>query len=68
MCIVYAKKHSCIGFAYADAKGMRMPYLCRCLAYGYVMPILFFLFLREDPKKAKVGSPDYSRVALAKKA
>ena len=46
----------CIGNAYADAKDMRMPYLCRCLAYGYVQPILFLLFLRLDPKKGKVGS------------
>lgn len=46
----------CIDVTYADGEDMRMPNLCRCMAYGYVQPILFLLFLRSDPKKGKVGS------------
>ncbi|EFB6885331.1 hypothetical protein FOM81_20620 [Escherichia coli] len=46
----------CIVIAYADGKYMRMPHLCRCPAYGYVEPMLYSLFSRSDPKKARDGS------------
>ncbi len=55
----------CIGVTYADGKHMRMFALCRCVAYGYAAHILFSHFFTADPKKAKVGSPDYSRGILA---
>ncbi|EOY2629527.1 hypothetical protein AB9L69_23645 [Escherichia coli] len=44
---------------------MRMFAICRCVAYGYAAHILFSHFFTADPKKAKVGSPDYSRGILA---
>lgn len=47
---------TCIGSVYADAQYMRIPTLCRCLAYGYVQPMLTSLFFREDPKKCSSGS------------
>ncbi|ECE0917763.1 hypothetical protein AH787_004585 [Salmonella enterica subsp. enterica] len=46
----------CICSAYAGAKYMRMPYLCRCQAYGYVKDMCTSLFFRSDPKKTRVGS------------
>ncbi|RTO45357.1 hypothetical protein EKN74_23130 [Enterobacter ludwigii] len=45
----------CIYRAYADGEYMRMPYLCRCQAYGYALHILSFHFSRSDPKKGKAG-------------
>jgi len=56
----------CIGIEYADARHMPMSCLCRCPAHGYVQDMLSSLFFRSDPKKGKVGSPDYCRVVLAK--
>lgn len=50
----------CIGDAYADVMDMRMPDLCRCQAYGYVMYRLLTLFLREDPEKVSPGSSSSS--------
>lgn len=35
---------------------MRMPYMCRCPAYGYARPILNSLFFRSDPKTGGSGS------------
>lgn len=35
---------------------MRMPYMCRCPAYGYARPILNSLFFRSDPKTGGPGS------------
>ncbi|HIE8796696.1 hypothetical protein ABLU85_21065 [Klebsiella sp. GG_Kp154] len=46
----------CIGVTYADGKHMRMPDLCRCVAYGYAVHILFSHFFTADPKKASPGS------------
>ncbi|MDF7621371.1 hypothetical protein NQ071_25035, partial [Escherichia coli] len=40
----------------ADAEHMYMYYICRCLAYGYVIPFPASLSFLEDPKKGKVGS------------
>lgn len=41
---------------------MRIPDICRCQAYGYVMYRLLTLFLREDPKKGSPGSSSSSPV------
>ncbi|MDU3756552.1 MAG: hypothetical protein E7G34_24195 [Klebsiella pneumoniae] len=46
----------CIDVAYADGEYMRIPYLCRCQAYGYALHILSSLLSRSDPKKASSGS------------
>nr|WP_254888697.1 hypothetical protein [Salmonella enterica] len=35
---------------------MRMSYLCRCKAYGYVRHMWFSFFSSEDPKKGSPGS------------
>ncbi|AKZ86803.1 hypothetical protein SS42_21000 [Enterobacter hormaechei subsp. xiangfangensis] len=50
----------CIYRAYADGEYMRMPYLCRCQAYGYALHILSFHFSRSDPKKGSSGSRRFS--------
>ncbi|MGH0099352.1 hypothetical protein ACQ7NG_24935 [Escherichia coli] len=47
---------ACIGVTYADGRYMRMLYLCRCPAYGYVTPMLVSHFSRSDPKKGSSGS------------
>ena len=54
----------CIYRAYADGEYMRMPYLCRCQAYGYALHILSFHFSRSDPKKGSSGSSQ-PRLALS---
>ncbi|QHU67412.1 hypothetical protein FBF54_28060 (plasmid) [Klebsiella pneumoniae] len=35
---------------------MRMPDLCRCVAYGYAVHILFSYFSTADPKTFRVGN------------
>ena len=50
---------------YADGEYMRMPYLCRCMAYRYVTHMLASLISCEDPKKGGSGSSLRPRRAAA---
>ncbi|APP34363.1 TPA: hypothetical protein MI603_16335 [Klebsiella pneumoniae] len=52
----------CIGVTYADDLHMRMSGLCRCVAYGYAVPILFSHFSTADPNTTKAGSNRYLEV------
>lgn len=46
----------CIGAVYADAENMRMSCICRCMAYGYVLPVLTSLIFSADPVSGCSGS------------
>ncbi|PWF48234.1 hypothetical protein BHT19_0028050 [[Kluyvera] intestini] len=46
----------CICAVYACRTGLYRCHICRCVAYGYAVHILFSHFSTADPKKARPGS------------
>ncbi|HBX7705097.1 TPA: hypothetical protein MIG15_19750 [Klebsiella pneumoniae] len=53
----------CICAVYACRTGLYRCHICRCVAYGYAVHILFSHFSTADPKNTKVGT---SNVCLSK--